>query len=281
MTTFKEYYIIEEGAKETLQKWVAAGLVSAAAYGMFNMGRSVHDVIVNLGDPEEYSPEQKREIGGEISDAKVRDDKELDPSTLDTSPIGPPPPVLNPATRPLDSGHKPEVKPVAATFDSGFLDYMKRVENSIKKGFKGGKWYPHSSVEGGKKTIAYGHKLKTGEDFSKGLTDEQAVTLLKQDLNYHKAGAKGIVDKKYGAGTFDKLDTKRQEMLIDIQFNIRNGLTKFTSFMHAVVKNDKKGMLKHYVRKYRDPKTKKWLPIKDRNNQFKKRYLPSKEVSTL
>ena len=277
MTTFKEYYIIEEGVKETLQKWVAAGLVSAAAYGMFNAGRSVHDVIanLNLGDPEEYSPEQKRQIGGEISDAKVRDDKELGPSTLDTSPIGPPPSVLNPATRPLGPGHSPEVKPVAATFDSGFLDYMKRVENSIKKGLKGGKWYPHSSVEGGKKTIAYGHKLKTGEDFSKGLTDEQAVTLLKQDLNYHKAGAKGIVDKKYGAGTFDKLDTKRQEMLIDIQFNIRNGLTKFTSFMHAVVKNDKKGMLKHYVRKYRNPKTKKWLPIKDRNNQFKERYLTS------
>ena len=177
---------------------------------------------------------------------------------------------------PIAQKQAPVATPVAATFDSGFLDYMKRVENSIKKGLKGGKWYPHSSVEGGKKTIAYGHKLKTGEDFSKGLTDEQAVTLLKQDLNYHKAGAKGIVDKKYGAGTFDKLDTKRQEMLIDIQFNIRNGLTKFTSFMHAVVKNDKKGMLKHYVRKYRDPKTKKWLPIKDRNNQFKKRYLSSK-----
>ena len=58
MTTFKEYYVLQEGAKETLLKWAAAGLVSAAAYGMFNLGRSVHDVIVNLGDPEEYSKEE-------------------------------------------------------------------------------------------------------------------------------------------------------------------------------------------------------------------------------
>ena len=238
MISFKEHYIIEEGAKETLQKWVAAGLVSAAAYGMFNAGRSVHDVIanLNLGDPEEYSPEQKRQIGGEISDAKVRDDKGLDPSTLDTSPIGPPPSVLNPATRPLDPGHNPEVKPVAATFDIGFLKYMKRVENGIKKGLKAGKWYPHSSAEGGKKTIAYGHKLKTGEDF--------------------------------------KLDAHRQEMLIDFQFNL-GSLKGFPSFVAALLKNDKKGMKKHYERKYQHPKTKKWLPIKDRNNQFKKRYLQS------
>ena len=270
MISFKEHYIIEEGAKETLQKWVAAGLVSAAAYGMFNMGRSVHDVIVNLGDPEEYSPEQKREIGGEISDAKVRDDKGLDPSTLDTSPIGPPPSVLNPATRPLDPGHNPEVKPVAATFDIGFLKYMKRVENGIKKGLKAGKWYPHSSAEGGKKTIAYGHKLKTGEDFSKGLTGEQAIALLKQDLDVARTGARAFV----GADKFDKLDAHRQEMLIDFQFNL-GSLKGFPSFVAALLKNDKKGMKKHYERKYQHPKTKKWLPIKDRNNQFKKRYLQS------
>lgn len=103
--------ILEEGAIETLQKWVAAGLVVAAGYGMFNMGRAVHDVIVNLGNPNKYTEEEQVEIGEEISDAKIRDDKELDPSTLNTSPIGPPPAVLNPSTRPLDPGHKPEIKP--------------------------------------------------------------------------------------------------------------------------------------------------------------------------
>ena len=146
-------------------------------------------------------------------------------------------------------------------------------ENSIKKGFKNGRWYPHVSVEGGRKTIAYGHKLRSGEDFSKGITDKEAVALLIRDLDHHKAEAKKFVDKKYGAGSFNKLDDKRQEMLVDIQFNIRNGVSKFTSFLKAVMKNDKKGMIKHYQRKYKHPKTKKWTPIKDRNDQFKKRYL--------
>jgi lysozyme len=165
----------------------------------------------------------------------------------------------------------PTADPVAATFDSGFLDYMKRVENGIKKGLKAGKWYPHSSAEGGKKTIAYGHKLKTGEDFSKGLTGEQAIALLKQDLDVARTGAREFV----GADKFDKLDAHRQEMLIDFQFNL-GSLNAFPSFVAALLKNDKKEMKKHYERKYQHPTTKKWLPIKDRNNQFKKRYLPSK-----
>ena len=71
----------------------------------------------------------------------------------------------------------------AATHDPGFIKYMKSVENSIKSGWKNNKWYPHKSAEGGNKTIAYGHKLKAGEDFSKGITDTQALQLLTKDLD--------------------------------------------------------------------------------------------------
>ena len=183
-----------------------------------------------------------------------------------------PPPSIPGAPRPARA---PEVKQPIPTpqYDPGFIQYMKSVENSIKKGFKNGRWYPHASVEGGRKTIAYGHKLKSGETFSKGITDREAVALLIKDLDHHKGEAKKYVDKKYGAGSFDKLDDKRQEMLTDIQFNIRNGVSKFTSFLKAVMKNDRKGMLKHYQRKYKHPRTKKWIPVKDRNDQFKKRYL--------
>jgi hypothetical protein len=181
---------------------------------------------------------------------------------------GPPPAVAGPAPT-VATTHGP----ADSQFDPEFIKYIQRVENSVKRGLKGGKWYPHGSAEGGRKTIAYGHKLKVGEDFSNGITDQEAIQLLIKDLTNHKAGASRIVDRKYGTGTFSKLDRMRQEMLIDIQFNIRGGLNKFTQFMHAVVNNDKEGMIKHHVRKYKHPKTKKWVPIKDRNNQFKKRYL--------
>ena len=50
-----------------------------------------------------------------------------------------------------------------------------------------GKWFPHRSLEGGSDTIAYGHKIQSGEDFSKGLTDQEAIDLLKKDIAVREA----------------------------------------------------------------------------------------------
>ena len=64
---------------------------------------------------------------------------------------------------------------------------IKQFENS-KNNPKGGynkslgKWFPHKSIEGGSDTIAYGHKIKPGENFSKGLTDNEAERLLEKDI---------------------------------------------------------------------------------------------------
>lgn len=44
------------------------------------------------------------------------------------------------------------------------------------------RWFPHKSVEGGTPTIAYGHKMKPGENFSKGLSEDEAVKLLTKDI---------------------------------------------------------------------------------------------------
>ena len=153
-------------------------------------------------------------------------------------------------------------------YDSNFIDYMKVVENGVKRGLKNGRWYPHKSAEGGKKTIAYGHKITSGEDYSKGITESEAQALLLKDLNAAKKDARDFL----GSKKFDSLDKTRQEILIDYQFNLGT-LKTFPKFVEAVIKNDKKGMIKHYQRKYRHPKTKKWLPIKDRNDRFKQRYL--------
>ncbi len=65
---------------------------------------------------------------------------------------------------------------------------IKKFENSTanpRGGFDKVKkrWYPHKSLEGGSDTIAYGHKLKHGEDFSQGLTDGEAEDLLRKDVN--------------------------------------------------------------------------------------------------
>lgn len=67
-------------------------------------------------------------------------------------------------------------------------EIIKKFENS-KANPRGGYnkekrlWFPHKSIEGGSDTIAYGHKLQKGEDFSRGITDDQATQLLRKDIN--------------------------------------------------------------------------------------------------
>lgn len=76
---------------------------------------------------------------------------------------------------------------------------IKAFENS-KANPKGGynkkakKWFPHKSLEGGSDTIAYGHKLLPGEDFSEGLTDNEAEQLLEKDIRAKLSTARSKVE---------------------------------------------------------------------------------------
>jgi len=84
--------------------------------------------------------------------------------------------------------------------DESRQERVRQFENSIKAGFEGGVWRPHTSIEGGTDTLAYGHKLTPSEaksGFVKvgkeninykdvGLTEEQAQALFKQD--WERAG---------------------------------------------------------------------------------------------
>lgn len=49
------------------------------------------------------------------------------------------------------------------------------------KYFRDGKFYPYADSLG-KMTIGYGHLIKQGEDYSNGLTEEEADKLLSKDL---------------------------------------------------------------------------------------------------
>lgn len=159
-------------------------------------------------------------------------------------------------------------------FSNDFVNYIKVVENGIKSGWESkfeDKWSPHASPEGGSDTIAYGHKIKPGEDFSKGLTEKEATTLLMSDLQTAVKGVKSEI----GEDVFNKLDLRRQEMLIDFYFNLGT-LSGFPKFVKAVIANDEKVMRAEYVRKYKDSSG-KWKPIADRNNRFASRYFPQKK----
>ena len=68
---------------------------------------------------------------------------------------------------------------------TSFLDLLKYFENSIKRGWdkEKKKWFPHGSLEGGTDTIAYGHKMKSTDDYSQGITEKEATTLLLMDVS--------------------------------------------------------------------------------------------------
>lgn len=145
--------------------------------------------------------------------------------------------------------------------NTSFTDYLKYVENSNKVGYDVKKklWFPHKSVEGGSDTIAYGHKIQSGEDFSGGLTDSQAEDLLKKDIEKAK-----IQINKELKGT--KLTPKQEEMFIDFVFNMGT-LKKFPKFVEATLKNDESGMNDQYKR-FAGGKE-----LKGRNMAFARRYL--------
>lgn len=146
-----------------------------------------------------------------------------------------------------------------------FAEYLMRVENSVKKGFKNGKWYPHNSVEGGSPTIAYGHKLKAKENFTNGLSEQEAMLLLVKDIRIAEAAANRLIDGEFGAGTWAKLSTPQKEMLTDFAFN--GVLDKFPKFRKAVIENDVSTMKAQYKR------YSKGKELTDRNAVFFDRYL--------
>jgi len=142
-----------------------------------------------------------------------------------------------------------------------FTDYIKKVENQGKVGYNTEKklWFPHKSFEGGSDTIGYGHKIQKGEDFSKGITDAQAESLLNTDL----AKAKQQVYKETGGV---KLTPQQEEMFVDFVFNMGT-LKKFPKFTEFALKNDLEGMKSQYKR-YAGGKE-----LKGRNSEFLKRFL--------
>lgn len=65
------------------------------------------------------------------------------------------------------------------------ISMFENSKNNPRGGYNKAKkmWFPHKSLEGGSGTIAYGHKILRGEDFSQGITDDEADRLLEKDIN--------------------------------------------------------------------------------------------------
>jgi hypothetical protein len=142
-----------------------------------------------------------------------------------------------------------------------YAEALKIQENSVRSGYdkSTGRWFPHKSYENDPTpTIAYGHRLKPGEDFSKGLTEQEAIDLLYKDIASEQEKAKRVIDKRFKKkGTYDSLSQDKQMLLTDFAYNAV--IDKFPAFTKAVVEGDKATMLKEYER------SSNGVPLKERN----------------
>lgn len=137
------------------------------------------------------------------------------------------------------------------------VDRIREVENTKRHSRGGwdkstGRWYPHKSIEGGAKTIAYGFKLlgdspiDTLVEKQGYLTDQQAEEILQKNAVRYLEGAKRVYDSTFKAGDFDKLSPYSQAILGD--FHYTPGLTKFPKLMNAFHEGDMQGILNNYKR---------------------------------
>ena len=127
-----------------------------------------------------------------------------------------------------------------------FMQALKIEENGSKEGFKDGIWLQHTSPEGGLDTIGYGHKLRKGEDFSEGLTEEQATEVLRSDMEAATKKASKIEG-------FNSMEEKYQLVLTEIAFNRGSvSRTEWPSLIKAIEVKDDKAVEKQMMRTYTD-----------------------------
>lgn len=172
-------------------------------------------------------------------------------------------------------------KEVKINNNDKFYNLVKTLENSVKAGFdkKTNTWKPHKSLEGGRATVAWGHKLTPEEakgnyvmvgdtkvSLDTGLTNEQADTLFKQDMDIAKTEAKKFI----GEG-FDGLSNKQQLLATELFYNLgANKAKQYKNFKEKILAGDE-SFINEIDRGYKDDKGQRQL-LTDRTDPLKEWY---------
>lgn len=122
---------------------------------------------------------------------------------------------------------------------------IKQTENTENsKAHINGKWYPEPSPENdGTYTIGYGIKLSANPYYDQlvkkqggYMTDAQMEAAVRDLSQKHYNTAKGVYDKRFGEGSWDKLSGYMQSYLTDYSYN--PGLSQFPALMDSVHEGD-------------------------------------------
>ena len=175
-----------------------------------------------------------------------------------------------------------EGKDVDINNNDKFYSLVKTLENSVKAGFdkETNTWKPHKSLEGGRSTVAWGHKLTPEEakgnyvmvgdtkvSLDTGLSNEQADTLFKQDMDIAKTEAKKFI----GEG-FDGLSNKQQLLATELFYNLgANKAKQYKNFKEKILAGDE-SFINEIDRGYKDDKGERQL-LTDRTDPLKEWYV--------
>jgi len=135
---------------------------------------------------------------------------------------------------------------------------LKKFENEALVGFENGQWFAHESLEGGRPTIGWGHKVNKNEDrtgkikignqlveFKNGLTPQQVNQLYKQDTANARAVARKSLEKGKGSYTDNEL-----QALTSLIYNIGQGMWGKSN----AKKNLESGNISGFLKEAFDPK---------------------------
>lgn len=118
----------------------------------------------------------------------------------------------------------------------GTAAYQERVTRS----YRNNRFYVYSDSRGFP-TIGYGHLVVSGENFSAGLSDEEAEQLLTRDLAHHVAAAKKVY-AQYGL----HVPYMAQLVMCEMAFQLGSGgLAKFKGMLGCLKNNDYPGAANH------------------------------------
>jgi len=135
---------------------------------------------------------------------------------------------------------------------------LQSYENSVKKGYDPSTdtWMPHESIEGGAPTLAYGDKLlknkyspeRLNEIMTKGISSEEANSMLQQNINKASSDADSIMNAK----GIRQLDPVQKEALTEMVFQMgKTGTLGFNKMLSALQNND-------YETAYKEALDSKW-----------------------
>ena len=159
---------------------------------------------------------------------------------------------------------------------ANYIEKLKIYENSIKKGYDPGTntWTPHESLEGGTKTVGYGHKLSIGDDPDMAYSSTEVDSMLTQDVfDAYRTVFRKMKNSKYDWNTLSDED---KIILTELYYNTGNSklLEKAMEYLGKGADKKDYASLKELIdsRGYEDPSG-KFHKLEDRNQDIIESYI--------